>query len=208
MSGVLSVAKSLDSFECRSTLDVDGKEYVYFSLPKAEANGLEGVSRLPFSMKVLLENLLRNEDGRSVTKDDILAVAKWLNDKGTAGAEIAYRPARVLMQDFTGVPAVVDLAAMRDGIVNLGGDPEKINPLVPVDLVIDHSVIVDEFGTPQAFAHNVEYEYKRNGERYEFLRWGQSAFDNFRVVPPTPQPRTPRPLIMVVWLSVPTQVSG
>ncbi len=184
MSGVLSVAKSLDSFECRSTLDVDGKEYVYFSLPKAEANGLAGVSKLPFSMKVLLENLLRNEDGRSVTKDDIIAVAKWLNDKGTAGAEIAYRPARVLMQDFTGVPAVVDLAAMRDGIVNLGGDPEKINPLVPVDLVIDHSVIVDEFGTPQAFAHNVEYEYKRNGERYRFLKWGQQAFKNFRVVPP------------------------
>nr|WP_210288065.1 aconitate hydratase AcnA [Martelella radicis] len=184
MSGVLSVAKSLDSFECRSTLDVDGKEYVYYSLPKAEANGLEGVSKLPFSMKVLLENLLRNEDGRSVTKDDIIAVAKWLNDKGTAGAEIAYRPARVLMQDFTGVPAVVDLAAMRDGIVNLGGDPEKINPLVPVDLVIDHSVIVDEFGTPQAFAHNVEYEYKRNGERYRFLKWGQQAFKNFRVVPP------------------------
>ncbi|MET3601343.1 aconitate hydratase AcnA [Martelella mangrovi] len=178
------MAKSLDSFECRSTLDVDGKEYVYFSLPKAEANGLAGVSKLPFSMKVLLENLLRNEDGRSVTKDDIIAVAKWLNDKGTAGAEIAYRPARVLMQDFTGVPAVVDLAAMRDGIVNLGGDPEKINPLVPVDLVIDHSVIVDEFGTPQAFAHNVEYEYKRNGERYRFLKWGQQAFKNFRVVPP------------------------
>ncbi|MBB4123148.1 aconitate hydratase AcnA [Martelella radicis] len=178
------MAKSLDSFECRSTLDVDGKEYVYYSLPKAEANGLEGVSKLPFSMKVLLENLLRNEDGRSVTKDDIIAVAKWLNDKGTAGAEIAYRPARVLMQDFTGVPAVVDLAAMRDGIVNLGGDPEKINPLVPVDLVIDHSVIVDEFGTPQAFAHNVEYEYKRNGERYRFLKWGQQAFKNFRVVPP------------------------
>ncbi len=184
MSGVLSVAKSLDSFQCRSTLDVNGKEYVYFSLPKAEANGLEGVSKLPFSMKVLLENLLRNEDGRSVKKDDILAVAKWLSDKGTAGAEIAYRPARVLMQDFTGVPAVVDLAAMRDGIVNLGGDPEKINPLVPVDLVIDHSVIVDEFGTPQAFAHNVEYEYKRNGERYRFLKWGQQAFKNFRVVPP------------------------
>ncbi|TNB48647.1 aconitate hydratase AcnA [Martelella lutilitoris] len=178
------MAKSLDSFECRSTLDVDGKEYVYYSLPKAEANGLEGISKLPFSMKVLLENLLRNEDGRSVTKDDIIAVAKWLNDKGTAGAEIAYRPARVLMQDFTGVPAVVDLAAMRDGIVNLGGDPEKINPLVPVDLVIDHSVIVDEFGTPQAFAHNVEYEYKRNGERYRFLKWGQQAFKNFRVVPP------------------------
>ncbi|WP_176082653.1 aconitate hydratase AcnA [Martelella sp. HB161492] len=178
------MAKSIDSFNCRSTLTVDGKEYVYYSLPKAEENGLAGVSKLPFSMKVLLENLLRNEDGRSVTKADIEAVAAWLSDKGSAGAEIAYRPARVLMQDFTGVPAVVDLAAMRDGIVNLGGDPEKINPLVPVDLVIDHSVIVDEFGTPQAFARNVELEYQRNGERYRFLKWGQQAFKNFRVVPP------------------------
>ncbi|TPW30970.1 aconitate hydratase AcnA [Martelella alba] len=178
------MAKSIDSFNCRSTLSVDGKEYVYYSLPKAEENGLAGVSKLPFSMKVLLENLLRNEDGRSVTKADIEAVAAWLSDKGSAGAEIAYRPARVLMQDFTGVPAVVDLAAMRDGIVNLGGDPEKINPLVPVDLVIDHSVIVDEFGTPQAFARNVELEYQRNGERYRFLKWGQQAFKNFRVVPP------------------------
>ncbi|MBP1885637.1 aconitate hydratase AcnA [Sinorhizobium mexicanum] len=178
------MSKSLDSFNCRSTLTVNGVDYVYYSLPKAEANGLAGVSKLPYSMKVLLENLLRNEDGRSVTKKDIENVAAWLSDKGTAENEIAYRPARVLMQDFTGVPAVVDLAAMRDAMVSLGGDPEKINPLVPVDLVIDHSVIVDEFGTPQAFARNVELEYQRNGERYRFLKWGQQAFKNFRVVPP------------------------
>ncbi|WP_296098897.1 aconitate hydratase AcnA [uncultured Agrobacterium sp.] len=178
------MAKSLDSFNCRSVLTVDGKEYVYYSLPKAEANGLKGVANLPYSMKVLLENLLRNEDGRSVRKSDIEAVAEWLNNKGLKEAEIAYRPARVLMQDFTGVPAVVDLAAMRDGIKALGGDPEKINPLVPVDLVIDHSVIVDEFGNPSAFARNVELEYERNGERYRFLKWGQQAFKNFRVVPP------------------------
>ncbi|KUO56142.1 MAG: aconitate hydratase [Alphaproteobacteria bacterium BRH_c36] len=176
--------KSLDSFKCRKTLQVGGKTYTYFSLPEAEKNGLDGVSKLPFSMKVILENLLRFEDGRTVKKADIEAVAAWLSDKGTAGNEIGYRPARVLMQDFTGVPAVVDLAAMRDGMVQLGGDPTKINPLVPVDLVIDHSVIVDEFGTPQALMHNVEHEYERNQERYNFLKWGQGAFDNFRVVPP------------------------
>ncbi len=175
---------SLDSFNCRKTLTSGGKTYVYYSLPDAEKNGLAGVSKLPFSMKVLLENLLRHEDGRSATKADIEAVAAWLTDKGKASKEIGFRPARVLMQDFTGVPAVVDLAAMRDGMQSLGGDPRKINPLVPVDLVIDHSVIVDEFGTPQAFAHNVEHEYQRNGERYNFLKWGQGAFDNFRVVPP------------------------
>ncbi len=178
------MTKSLDSFNCRRTLKVGDAEYVYFDLKEAEKNGLAGISRLPFSMKVLLENLLRNEDGRSVTKSDIEAVAAWLEDRGTAGHEIAYRPARVLMQDFTGVPAVVDLAAMRDAMVSLGGDPQKINPLVPVDLVIDHSVIVDEFGTPKAFARNVELEYQRNGERYRFLKWGQKAFKNFRVVPP------------------------
>ena len=178
------MAKSLDSFNCRSVLTVDGKDYVYYSIPKAEANGLAGVSKLPYSMKVLLENLLRNEDGRSVTKKDIQAVAEWLTNKGLTEAEIAYRPARVLMQDFTGVPAVVDLAAMRDGIKALCGDPEKINPLVPVDLVIDHSVIVDEFGSARAFARNVELEYERNEERYKFLKWGQQAFKNFRVVPP------------------------
>jgi aconitate hydratase len=149
------VAKSLDSFNSKRTLKVGDAEYTYFNLPEAEKNGLTGISRLPYSMKVLLENLLRNEDGRSVTKEAIQAVAAWLTDRGSAGVEIAYRPARVLMQDFTGVPAVVDLAAMRDGIKSLGGDPEKINPLVPVDLVIDHSVIVDEFGTPMAFARNV-----------------------------------------------------
>ncbi|MHC1547420.1 aconitate hydratase AcnA [Phyllobacterium sp. K27] len=174
----------IDSFKCRKTLTVGNKEYVYFSLTEAEKNGLEGISALPFSMKVLLENLLRFEDNRSVFKKDIENVAKWLVDRGSAGAEIAYRPARVLMQDFTGVPAVVDLAAMRDAMVNLGGDPEKINPLVPVDLVIDHSVIVDEFGNPQAFKRNVDLEYERNGERYRFLKWGQQAFKNFRVVPP------------------------
>ncbi len=174
----------IDSFKCRKTLIVEGKEYVYYSLTEAEKNGLEGISKLPFSMKVLLENLLRFEDDRSVKKSDIENVAKWLVDRGTAGAEIAYRPARVLMQDFTGVPAVVDLAAMRDGIKSLGGDPEKINPLVPVDLVIDHSVIVDEFGNPNAFKRNVDLEYERNGERYRFLKWGQQAFKNFRVVPP------------------------
>ena len=178
------MTQSPDSFKSRQTLKVGDKEYVYYSLAEAEKNGLAGVSRLPFSMKVLLENLLRNEDGRSVKADDIRAVAAWLTDKGSAGYEIAYRPARVLMQDFTGVPAVVDLAAMRDAMVSLGGDPQKINPLVPVDLVIDHSVIVDEFGSPMAFARNVELEYKRNGERYRFLKWGQQAFRNFRVVPP------------------------
>jgi aconitate hydratase len=174
----------IDSFKCRKTMTVAGKEYTYYSLAEAEKNGLTGISKLPFSMKVLLENLLRNEDDRSVTKKDIEAVASWLQNKGTEGYEIAYRPARVLMQDFTGVPAVVDLAAMRDAMVSLGGDAQKINPLVPVDLVIDHSVIVDEFGNPNAFAKNVELEYERNGERYRFLKWGQKAFNNFRVVPP------------------------
>ena len=179
-----SVSKSLDSFNCRRTLTAGGTEYTYYDLVEAEKNGLTGIAQLPYSMKVLLENLLRNEDGRSVTRESIQAVAAWLTDKGSAGVEIAYRPARVLMQDFTGVPAVVDLAAMRDGLKTLGGDPEKINPLVPVDLVIDHSVIVDEFGTPMAFARNVELEYERNAERYKFLKWGQQAFRNFRVVPP------------------------
>ncbi len=173
-----------DSFKSRKTLTVDGKPYVYFDLKEAEKNGLSGASRLPYSMKVILENLLRNEDGRTVLADDIRAVVNWLNDKGSAGHEIAYRPARVLMQDFTGVPAVVDLAAMRDATANLGADPQKINPLVPVDLVIDHSVMVDYFGQPDSFAKNVDVEYDRNGERYTFLRWGSGAFQNFRVVPP------------------------
>ncbi len=175
---------SLDSFKCRKTLQAGGKTYTYYSLPEAEKNGLKGIAQLPYSMKVLLENLLRHEDGRTVSKADIEAVAAWISDKGKAGAEIGFRPARVLMQDFTGVPAVVDLAAMRDGMKSLGGDPKKINPLVPVDLVIDHSVIVDDFGSPQSLGNNVELEYQRNAERYNFLKWGQGAFDNFRVVPP------------------------
>ena len=173
-----------NSFNARQTLKVGDKTYTYYSLVEAEKNGLAGVSKLPFSMKVLLENLLRYEDGRTVTKADIEAMAAWLANKGKDEKEIAYRPARVLMQDFTGVPAVVDLAAMRDAMKNLGGDPRRINPLVPVDLVIDHSVIVDEFGTPKAFDRNVELEYQRNGERYRFLKWGQTAFENFSVVPP------------------------
>ncbi|MBV8682010.1 MAG: aconitate hydratase AcnA, partial [Caulobacteraceae bacterium] len=150
----------------------------------AEEAGLSGVSRLPVSMKVLLENLLRNEDGGSVVREDLQAFGEWLEDKGSAQHEISFRPARVLMQDFTGVPAVVDLAAMRDALAKLGGDPEKINPLNPVDLVIDHSVMVDYFGSPKSFAENVAKEYERNIERYRFLRWGSSAFRNFRVVPP------------------------
>ena len=141
---------SLDSFKCRKKLKVGAKTYIYYSLKDAEKNGLKGISNLPFSLKVLLENLLRFEDGRSVTKDDIIAAAEWLKNRGKAEREIAYRPARVLMQDFTGVPAVVDLAAMRDAMKKLGGDPKKINPLVPVDLVFDHSVIVDAFGTKKA----------------------------------------------------------
>ena len=175
---------SYDSFKSRKKLTVGSKTYHYFSLKEAEKNGLKGVSTLPYSMKVLLENLLRNEDGRSVTKEDIQGVAEWLVNKGRKEREISFRPARVLMQDFTGVPAVVDLAAMRDAMTQLKGDPQKINPLVPVDLVIDHSVIVDEFGSPKAFKKNVELEYQRNGERYRFLKWGQGSFDNFRVVPP------------------------
>lgn len=175
---------SNDTFKSRRTLQVGNKTYTYYSIPEAEKNGLKGASRLPFSTRVLLENLLRFEDERSVKRNDILAIAEWLNNKGKVEKEIAFRPSRVLMQDFTGVPGVVDLAAMRDAMNVLGGDPKKINPLVPVDLVIDHSVIVDEFGTPQAFHDNVELEYQRNGERYRFLRWGQDAFDNFRVVPP------------------------
>jgi len=174
---------SLDSFRCCKTLQVGSKTYAYFSLLIAERNGLKGISRLPFSMKVLLENLLRNEDGRTVTKDDIKAVAEWLKTK-TSEREIAFRPARVLMQDFTGVPAVVDLAAMRDAMKQLGGDPKKINPQVPVDLVIDHSVAVTFFGNNAAFKKNVEEEYRQNQERYKFLKWAQRSFDNFSVVPP------------------------
>ena len=174
---------SLDSFKCQKTLKVGAKTYVYYSLPAAEKNGLKGISKLPYSMKVLLENLLRNEDGRSVKKDDIVAFSKWAKTRKLEH-EISFRPARVLMQDFTGVPAVVDLAAMRNAMKSLGGDAEKINPLVPVDLVIDHSVIVNFFGDNKAFGKNVAEEYKQNQERYEFLKWGQKAFSNFSVVPP------------------------
>jgi aconitate hydratase len=175
---------SVDSLKTRRDITVGRKKYAYYSLPAAEEAGLTGISRLPRSMKVLLENLLRNEDGVSVTEADLKAVAAWIENKGAVEHEIAFRPARVLMQDFTGVPAVVDLAAMRDAMTGLGADPSKINPLNPVDLVIDHSVMVDHFGTAQSFGQNVEREYERNIERYKFLRWGSSAFNNFRVVPP------------------------
>ena len=173
-----------NALDTRSTLDVGGRKYAYYSLAKASA-ALGDVSRLPFSMKVLLENLIRFEDGRTVTRADIQALVDWQQDKGAgASHEIQYRPARVLMQDFTGVPAVVDLAALRDAMAALGGEAARINPQVPVHLVIDHSVMVDEFGTPHAFEANVALEYSRNFERYQFLKWGSKAFDNFEVVPP------------------------
>jgi aconitate hydratase len=172
-----------DTLGTRSTLDVGGKSYAYYSLDKAAAQ-LGDVSRLPFSMKVLLENLLRFEDGGfTVSKDDVQALVDWQKDPHS-NREIQYRPARVLLQDFTGVPCVVDLAAMRDAIAKLGGDTTKINPLVPVHLVIDHSVMVDEFGHPKAFEQNVEIEYYRNGERYDFLKWGSKSLSNFKAVPP------------------------
>jgi aconitate hydratase len=175
---------SNDSLRTRRELTVGDKTYAYYSLRAAEEAGLTGISRLPASMKVLLENLLRHEDGKSVGEEDLKAIAAWLENRGSAEHEISFRPARVLMQDFTGVPAVVDLAAMRDAMTKLGADPERINPLNPVDLVIDHSVMVDHFGTSKSFAENVDREYERNLERYRFLRWGSSAFNNFRVVPP------------------------
>src|ERR1700716_1708831 len=172
-----------NSFKARKSLKVGSRSYTYFSL-KAVEKEIGDLSRLPFSLRVLLENLLRHEDGTTVKKTDIAAFADWLKNGGKSVKEINFRPARVLMQDFTGVPAVVDLAAMRDAMGKLGGDAKKINPLVPVDLVIDHSVIVDNFGNTSAFKANVKLEYERNLERYQFLRWGQMAFDNFRVVPP------------------------
>ena len=175
---------SIDSLHTRRTLAVGGTSYVYYSLSAAEDAGLKGVSRLPVSMKVLLENLLRNENGGDTTEADLRAVAAWVENKGSTEHEISFRPARVLMQDFTGVPAVVDLAAMRDAMNVLGADPTKINPLIPVDLVIDHSVMVDFFGAATSYDSNVNKEYERNIERYNFLRWGSSAFNNFRVVPP------------------------
>ena len=173
-----------DSSKTRKTLKVGSESISYYSIPAAEAAGLGDFSKLPAALKVVLENMLRFEDGKTVSVDDIKAFSEWAVQGGKNPREIAYRPARVLMQDFTGVPAVVDLAAMRDGIMGLGGDPEKINPLNPVDLVIDHSVMIDEFGNPRAFQMNVDREYERNIERYTFLKWGQSAFNNFRVVPP------------------------
>ncbi len=173
---------SLDSLNCRRELKVGDATYHYFSLPEA-AQRLGNIDRLPKSLKVLLENLLRNEDGKTVQPQDLQAMVDWL-DKRASDREIQYRPARVLMQDFTGVPAVVDLAAMRDAMAKAGGDPQRINPLSPVDLVIDHSVMVDRYASSSAFTDNVELEMQRNGERYAFLRWGQHAFDNFSVVPP------------------------
>ncbi|MDH3999256.1 MAG: aconitate hydratase AcnA, partial [Desulfuromonadales bacterium] len=174
---------SANSFNTRQTLNVAGKEYNYYSLKTlADAQKLE-LSRLPLTLKVLLENLLRFEDGESVTAEDVSAMFDWLQQRRSSH-EIAFRPARVLMQDFTGVPAVVDLAAMRDAVARAGGDAQKINPQIPVDLVIDHSVMVDKYAMPEAFDYNVAKEMERNYERYAFLRWGQSVFDNFRVVPP------------------------
>src|ERR1700687_6177477 len=172
-----------NSFKARKTLKVGSRNYTYFSL-KAVEKEVGALSRLPFSLRVLLENLLRHEDGTTVKKTDIAAFADWLKNGGKSAKEITVRQARVLMQDFTGVPAVVDLAAMRDAMGALGGDPNKINPLVPVDLVIDHSVIVNFFGDNGAFKKNVAEEYKQNQERYRFLKWAQHSFENFRVVPP------------------------
>jgi aconitate hydratase len=172
-----------DSFKTKKTLTVQGKKYAYFSLQEAQKKGVGDLSKLPFSLKVLLENLLRNEDQFSVYKEDIQALADWVKEKKST-KEINYYPARVLMQDFTGVPAVVDLAAMRDAMKAVGGEAQKINPLVPVDLVIDHSLIVDHYASGEAFGKNKALEYERNGERYKFLKWGQKSFKNFRVVPP------------------------
>ena len=174
---------SIDSFKTRKTLKVGNREYDYFSLPDAQARGLGAVDKLPVSLKVLLENLLRFEDNVTVSEADIRSLANWATNPPD-DQEIAYRPARVLMQDFTGVPAVADLAAMRGAVVAAGKNPNIINPLSPVDLVIDHSVMVDKSGTASAFEENVSIEMERNTERYRFLRWGQQAFDNFRVVPP------------------------
>ncbi|MAM25953.1 MAG: aconitate hydratase AcnA [Rhodobacteraceae bacterium] len=180
----MTITVGQDSSGARKTLQSGGSSVAYYSIPAAEEAGLGDFSKLPAALKVVLENMLRFEDGKTVTVDDIKAFAEWAQKGGKNPREIAYRPARVLMQDFTGVPAVVDLAAMRDGIVALGGDAQKINPLNPVDLVIDHSVMIDEFGNPRAFQMNVDREYERNIERYTFLKWGQKAFNNFRVVPP------------------------
>ncbi len=172
-----------NSYKSLTSININGKEYNYYSLKIAEQNGLKGIEKLPKSLKVLLENLLRYEDGKTVTKDQILALQKWLKDKKSE-TEIAYRPARVLLQDYTGIPAVADLAAMREAVKEKNKDPQIINPLSSVDLVIDHSVQVDKFSTPDSLKKNVEIEFQRNAERYSFLKWGQQAFDNFRIVPP------------------------
>jgi aconitate hydratase len=172
---------SANSFGAKATLEVGGRTYDIYRIDALQSRF--DVARLPFSLKILLENLLRNEDGVAITAADIEGLATW-DAKAEPSKEIAFTPARVVMQDFTGVPAIVDLAAMRDAMREMGGDPAKINPLVPAELVIDHSVQVDEFGTKAAFQHNAELEFERNQERYSFLRWGQTAFDNFQVVPP------------------------
>src|SRR6478609_4473945 len=174
---------TVNSFGTRTPLSVGARTYQMFSLPALQREGFPEIARLPFSLKILLENLLRHEDGRFVKAADVEALARW-DLKSTAQKEISFAPARVLLQDFTGVPAVVDLAAMRDGIVRLGGDPNKVNPLQPVELVIDHSVQVDYYSERNAADLNAALEFGRNRERYTFLRWGQEAFDNFRVVPP------------------------
>ena len=174
---------SLDSFKSARTLAVHNRSYRIFSIAAVEHAALGDLSRLPFSLKILLENLLRHEDGTTVTIDDIKAFGAWLDTRSSV-REIAFSPGRVLMQDFTGVPAVADLAALRDAVARAGGDPASINPLIPVDLIIDHSVQVDSYGTPDAFEINVASEMERNRERYAFLRWGQNALRNFRVVPP------------------------
>src|SRR5579863_5080754 len=178
-----TIVTSIDSFKTLRELTANGINYHYFSLPALEQAGLADIARLPHSLKILLENLLRHEDEKTVSRDDIEAINEWLQTK-RSDREIAYRPARVLMQDFTGVPAVVDLGAMRDAIQKMGGDPERINPLSPVDLVIDHSIQVDSFAEKNAMNINARMEMERNHERYSFLRWGQKAFANFRVVPP------------------------
>src|SRR3989449_3876871 len=174
---------TVNSFGTRTALQAGDRRVQIYSLPVLESSGFPEIARLPYSMKILLETLLRHEDGRFVKAADVEALARW-DVKSAAQKEISFAPARVLLQDFTGVPAVVDLAAMRDGIARLGGDPNKVNPLQPVELVIDHSVQVDYFAQVNAFQLNAELEFSRNRERYAFLRWGQDAFDNFRVVPP------------------------
>ena len=175
--------KSKNSFKSFKKLEVGKKFYNIYSLAEAEKNGLDGISKLPKSLKVLLENLLRYEDNHTVKRDQIDAIKNWLKNK-KSDKEIAYRPARVLLQDYTGIPAIADLSAMREAVKEKGKDPKKINPLSQVDLVIDHSVQIDVAGTKQSFEKNVEIEFQRNGERYSFLKWGQQAFNNLRIVPP------------------------